>query len=374
MPKLALIEYFTTEEKVYIFVVRPGDDKPVVLESMVTEQALKECRDKLLGNEKKSIRGTLRMANHYKGPGADIDFFYDLYEFLIQPFLPYVEGYDTLYLVPHGWLHYFPLHALRDKDQIFLIERFKIVYSPSATVIKYCQVNNKVRRKEHVAHWDRSCLALGVGMEKDKPGSRDIFHNEAIYVAADLFGTKGSYRTGIEASKQYFLENCKDKDVLHTACHGYFNENQSLHSGLLLANGSRLPMTHENESGTIEVPDDMLLTAKEIFNLDIHSDLVVLSACVTGVNEKKPGDELIGLTRAFIYAGTPSVMVSLWSVNSKATLELMKSFYKYWTDREHPVSKVEALQKAQLEMLHSKDVFFTHPYFWAPFILVGDWL
>lgn len=373
MPKIALIEYFTTEEKIYIFVARPGDDKPIVLEVNIKEIHLKDCRDRLLGNEKRNIRGSFRMAN-FKGPGADIGYFFELSASLVHPFLPYVQEYDTLYLVPHGWLHYLPLHALRCTNGAFLIEQFKIVYSPSATVIKYCQAKNKSRQGENNSNRVRSCLALGVGKEGDSQQAHSFFHDEVRYVAKEVFGASGEFQTGLNASKKYFIEHCQHKDVIHTACHGHFDEIQPLKSGLLLSNGTRLPVFKSGESKITEVPEDMLLTAEDIFNLELHADLVVLSACVTGVNEKKPGDELIGLTRALIYAGTPSVIVSLWPVESESTLTLMRSFYKYWTNPGQPVSKVEALQKAQLDMLHSNSNYlWQHPVFWAPFILVGDW-
>ncbi len=374
MPKIALIEYFTTKEKVYIFVVRPEDDKPIVLEAKITETQLKDCRDKLLGNKKRNIKGSFRMAN-FKGPGAYIDYFYELSGELIHKFLPYVEGYDTLVLVPHGWLHYLPLHALKCEDGKYLIEKFKIVYSPSATVIKYCQDKNKARQNKNGANRDRNCLAFGVGIKSNKPIEHQLFHNEARYVAEEIFGARGECKIGVEASKKYFIENCNHKDVIHAACHGHFDELQPLESGLLFSNGTRLPIVNRKDSTIIEVPEDMLLTAEDIFNLELHADLVVLSACVTGVNENKPGDELIGLTRALIYAGTPSVIVSLWSVYSESTLELMKSFYKYWADPKQSFSKAEALQKAQLDMIHkSPDILWEHPFFWAPFILVGDWM
>jgi CHAT domain-containing protein len=107
---------------------------------------------------------------------------------------------------------------------------------------------------------------------------------------------------------------------------------------------------------------------KDIFNMNIKADLLVLSACGTGLNEQKPGDELIGLTRAFLYSGTRSIMVSLWPVCADSTLKLMESFYNKMKDEK--MSKAEALQKAQIDMLHNEQ--YRHPYYWAPFMLIGD--
>jgi CHAT domain-containing protein len=96
--------------------------------------------------------------------------------------------------------------------------------------------------------------------------------------------------------------------------------------------------------------------------------LVTLSACQTGINETKPGDELIGLTRALIYAGTSSVMVSLWSVDAASTKELMLHFYKLVKSGK---DRATALQQAQINIMSKEE--YSHPYYWAPFILVGDW-
>ena len=96
--------------------------------------------------------------------------------------------------------------------------------------------------------------------------------------------------------------------------------------------------------------------------------MVTLSACETGLNESKPGDELIGLTRSIIYAGAASVIVSLWSVYDPSTRELMIEFYKELKDGK---SKATALQQAQIKIMQKEE--YSHRYFWAPFVLVGDW-
>lgn len=88
----------------------------------------------------------------------------------------------------------------------------------------------------------------------------------------------------------------------------------------------------------------------------------------TGINERSPGDELIGLTRAFLYAGAPSVVVSLWSVDAQSTHDLMLEFYRHL---KNGVDKATALQKAQIKIMEKKE--YSHPYYWAPFALVGDW-
>src|SRR5262249_29936455 len=143
--------------------------------------------------------------------------------------------------------------------------------------------------------------------------------------------------------------------------------------------------------------EDGRLEVREIFGMDLKANLVVLSGCDTALGKLSTGDELVGLTRAFIYAGTPSVVASLWSVDDNSTAQLMASFYR----NLKTMSKVEALRQAQLGLIRgegqsdllarrgvggigklgetvksesrSQDSISTsHPYFWAPFILVGD--
>jgi CHAT domain-containing protein len=106
----------------------------------------------------------------------------------------------------------------------------------------------------------------------------------------------------------------------------------------------------------------------EIFNLKLNADLVVLSACETGLGKEVKGEGLIGLTRAFLYAGTPSVVVSLWQVQDRSTAELMVRFYRHLKNGQP--SKAEALRQAQLELIRHGT--FAHPYYWAPFVLVGQ--
>ena len=187
-----------------------------------------------------------------------------------------------------------------------------------------------------------------------------------------------------EASEEKSKSLSPSYDVLHFATHAQLNEDDPLSSAVLLAKGGK-------EDGRLEV--------REIFGMDLKANLVVLSGCDTGLGKLSTGDELVGLTRAFIYAGTPSVVASLWSVDDSSTAQLMASFYR----NLKTMSKVEALRQAQLELIRGEgrsdllarrgvggigklgetpepqspsqnpiSISTSHPYFWAPFILVGD--
>ena len=136
--------------------------------------------------------------------------------------------------------------------------------------------------------------------------------------------------------------------IIHFATHGDLNESDPLSSAVLLVPG-------EGEDGRLEV--------REVFGLDLHAKLVVLSACETGLGKLSRGDEVVGLQRAFLYAGTPAVVTTLWKVDDKATFELVRSFYS----RLDSTGPVEALRQAQVETMRA----FPHPYAWAAFGLSG---
>jgi CHAT domain-containing protein len=132
--------------------------------------------------------------------------------------------------------------------------------------------------------------------------------------------------------------------LVHFATHGELSESDPLSSAVLLVPGA-------GEDGRLEV--------REVFGLDLHARLVVLSACETGLGKLSRGDELVGLQRAFLYAGTPAVVTTLWKVDDRASYELVRAFY----DRLAAAGPVEALRQAQLEALGA----FPHPFAWAAF-------
>jgi CHAT domain-containing protein len=140
--------------------------------------------------------------------------------------------------------------------------------------------------------------------------------------------------------------------MVHFSTHGYLNEARPKFSGLVLS----LPRS--------ELQEDGLLSAYEIFNLKLNADLVVLSACETGLGKEVKGEGLMSLTRAFMYAGTPSVVVSLWNVNDQSAADLMIRFYR---NLQTGMTKGEALRQAQLETIRDNGF----PFFWAPFVLIG---
>lgn len=143
--------------------------------------------------------------------------------------------------------------------------------------------------------------------------------------------------------------------ILHFATHGLVNEKNPQLSGLILS----------PEDSTSK--EDGILHLGEIYNLNLNADLVVLSACETGLGQVAKGEGIIGLTRGFLYAGASNVLVSLWQVSDVTTADLMVDFYDKMLGG---MSKPEALRAAKLQMIR-RHPEYAKPYYWAPFILVG---
>lgn len=300
---------------------------------------------------------------------------------LLQPVSGMLIGKKSLVIVADGSLHRLPFEALflpgstvtRDdfRQLPYLIRRFAVSYAPSASVL--AELKNEQRTtapKGFIAFGDplyeqpvesttattlRSVVAAG------RINLQPLRHSrEEISAIAELFADDQRELFLGEAASE---ENVKAPErlsryrLLHFSTHGYLNEAKPRFSGLLLSQP-------QSVSGNTQ-PEDGLLSAYEIFNLKLKADLVVLSACETGLGKEVRGEGLMSLMRAFIYAGTPSVVVSLWQVNDESAADLMVRFYRHL--KRNGVSKSEALRQAQLETI--KDNGF--PFFWAPFILVG---
>jgi tetratricopeptide (TPR) repeat protein len=252
----------------------------------------------------------------------------DLYDRLVRPLADDLDG-EQLIIVPYGPLHGVPFHALYD-GQSYLIERYEISYATSATVMARCEARPRRRLEQ----------ALVVGVADD---GIPYVAQEAETVAAMLPGAQ--LLQGQEATMPALRTAAPGQDLLHLACHGLFRADNPLFSALRLGDG--------------------WLTVAEATKLRIAAGLVTLSACESGRSRVVEGDELLGLTRAFLGGGAASLVVSLWLVNDASTARLMEGFYRC-LQAGH--SKTAALRAAQRTLLATK----SHPYYWAPFILVGQ--
>jgi CHAT domain-containing protein len=242
-------------------------------------------------------------------------------------------------IVPYDILNYLPFQSLQDGKH-YLIENYSVSYLPSLSVLEYLK---KVQKKDTY-----KILAIGnpdlndpkmdlPAAEKEVDMIQDIFPNTAVFKR-----DKATAALVKRIAPMY--------DIIHFAAHGKYEAGDPLSSSLYLAEG-------EGEDGQLKV--------SEIFDMTINADMVVTSACQTAMGKIGRGDEVLGLTRAFMYAGANSVLGSLWSISDEATSVLMRDFYINIKTME----KTEALRHAQLKMIQSNK--YSHPFYWAAFNITG---
>lgn len=335
-PDVTVLEYYLTDSALYAWVL---DRKNINL--VKQDLSGKELRDLVVafrgftGTDalKRDLTITRRVSKEASDSGEK------LYARLISPVQKYITT-QKVCIVPYGILNYLPFQALYDGEK-YLVERYAISYIPSLSVLEFL---GKGEKKEQY-----KVLAFGNPDLKDPAmdlpaAEKEVMEISSIYPDAQVFkrekATKGLLK---KLSSQY--------DIIHFACHGQYVPEAPLASCIRLA--------PENE-------DDGRLEADEIFDMDMKADLIVTSACQTAIGQIGRGDEVVGLTRAFLYAGASSVLGSLWSISDEATAVFMKEFYASLKKFD----KAEALRHAQLKMIQSKE--YNNPFYWAAFNLTGS--
>jgi CHAT domain-containing protein/tetratricopeptide (TPR) repeat protein len=333
-----------------------------------------------------------------------------LYKVAVEP-AGTALGEKRLLIVADGALNYVPFEALVKSPESadysslpYLIRSNEVIYAPSASVIGVIkqQNNNRAGRAMLIladpVFNSNDARAKGAAASANDGDTRglgiqsalvDVTGQDAAATAgpakmqglplARLTGTrteaeqivKLAKTSGAQADIWLDLDanegNIETRDVtkyrvVHIATHGLLNAERPQFTGLVLS-----LVGNKTEDG--------FLRTDEVFNLRLGSPLVMLSACETGLGKEKRGEGVMGLTRAFMYAGAPTVGVSLWSVADKSTAELMTDFYKRLLGssaaESAPVSPSAAMRAAQLAMIADKK--YSAPFYWAPFVLVGDW-
>jgi tetratricopeptide (TPR) repeat protein len=278
-------------------------------------------------------------------------------------FLPEIAGAELICIAGHGPLHLLPMHALRTPDGKYLIERVGVVYCPSLSAAQ------RILRRE-ATKTDEPPRAMVAGV-----ASRNDAHPERFEADDGLFDPD-FWRINLAlgahgASKRRVLESAHDHEVIHFSCHGYFDAEEPLGSGLLLSDGRSRP---PSSSISFLERASFLLTARELRYAKLRADLVTLSACSTGVqNASGDGDEFEGLPRALLLAGASSILATLWNIDQASSADFFKLFYREWGRHKSGVARWEAVRRAQLSFLNSDDEWLRHPYHWAPYELIGDW-
>lgn len=310
----------------------------------------------------------------------------ELSEILFSPFNSNISG-KRLAIVSDGFLQYTPFQALRNpvSPDKFLADNYEIVILPSASVLAQLRENN-VRKNVHsktIAIFADPVFDLKDARVSNRSNSenlkqmaelkqvmRDFNFGENLprllfsrQEARNISNILGENQSDVSIDFDASVKNLENSDlseykILHFATHGFLNTSRPEFSGLVFSlydkNGQK---------------QDGFLSLNDIYNLEVSSDLVVLSACQTALGKEVRGEGLIGLSRGFLFAGSKSIVASLWKVDDSATAEFMKLFYRNLLEKKLPATS--ALQQAKLEM--KKIPRYKSPFYWSAFTLLGDW-
>ncbi|HEX7185694.1 MAG TPA: CHAT domain-containing protein [Thermoanaerobaculia bacterium] len=368
-PGTVLLTYSVGESRSYLFVIEaegvPGPGLslfPLAIGRKDLQREVDAFRG-LLGRSETLLSAVQQRGRH-------------LYDLLVRPAEPVLAKADRWLISPDGPLHVLPFAALLAGDH-YLAENQPIHVVASAAVYKEI----KATRPEKSSSATMELLAVGdplypAGLNTQAETATDTQVQMALRRGFRL-DPLPSTRNEVEAISKLFPEgrillggNATEETIkslapqarrLHFACHGLLDERFPLNSGLAFS------IPEHPEEGR----DNGLLQAWEIFeSVRLDADLVTLSACDTGLGKEMGGEGLVGLVRAFQFAGARSVLASLWSVSDISTAMLMERFYSYLRQGK---TKDEALGAAQLDLIRSEKSELSHPYHWAGFALYGDW-
>lgn len=358
--KTLLLEYFPTDDELYIFVVTRGAEpaiRTVPIKRADLAQLVIQYREALdnasePGVIERSSRGDLWKDDgkpEFKNDIAPIkDATLRLYDALIAPAQAEVDRSDTLIIVPAAELYYLPFHALgratANGSIDFLIEQKRFAYLASADLL------NAVSTVANAKHAQSAGPLLALG----NPDGSLPAATEEVAALGKMFA-EANVVTGKDATVAMVARSTAGTSYVHFATHGFINSLEPKESYLLLA----------GDPGRLSVKDIVEDNYKLSFD---GTRVVTLSACETNLGGFDPSAVYSSLSRAFAKAGAPTVIASLWSVNDVSTKETMAAFYK---ELAAGTSKAESLRRAQLAVMH--DPRFAHPYYWAPFVVLGDW-
>lgn len=349
--KEALLEYMLTDQHVFIFVI--------------TSQNISLKKVSFPANINTRMK-TLRQSITQKNFQAFIKHSHFFYQQLVQPAtLP--THINKLYIVPSGILYHLPWEALITRQaannsfdyrqQHYLLKQYIISYDYSATLVL-----NKVLQKRFKT--TAQLLAFAPEFSAGNDYMDDTLRSQLVSLSGAQKEVKvlhklyqGELFTGQNATEQQFRTHIKEASVLHLATHAVINDQHPALSKLLFSLSSK------------DTLNDGYLHAYELHNLQLNTELVTLSACNTGFGKIQTGEGVMSLGRAFAYAGSPNVLMSLWSVPDGSTSKIMTEFYKHLAGG---MPKDVALRKAKLAYLNNADNMTSNPFYWSSFVLIGN--
>ncbi len=355
--KQALINYKLTDTLLYIFITTHDLFEVVSMPFKdIARQNIQDYKSALTNSD----FGHHTMDDFHRFTDAA----YKLYQSLIQPIEKFIKN-KSLIILPDESLNYISFDALLSspasnqsdyRSLDYLIKKYPLSYSSlSATYLfKFRKTQNRKGKDEILAFApDYSKFSTkGTFQQVDLsplPGAEEEIKNISRYLPTQIF-------TGDQATKENFLQYSGKYNLLHLAMHTMILDNQPMYSQLAFT-----PVSDSLKSNFLNV--------YEIFDLRLNADMAVLSACNTGLGALKNGEGLISLSGGFLYAGVPSIIVTLWPVRDQSSALLMDEFYHQLSKGK---SKDLALQKAKTKYLFDSDAMKVHPYYWAGYIHLGD--
>jgi len=357
-PDMALIEYLVADKKLYIFLVTSKTlgvkevdvPKEVVVDGVQFIRSIVSIPHFVFPIGSLNT-DTLEPLDTARSQYSDIFMTpfkkksADLYDLLITPIEQELSGINILCIIPNGSLHYLPFGLLGKSDSAgkfrFLMEDRDVLTLCDQSFVTFAQ-----EKEKDVRAWQ--ILSLGNADDSLKNAGDEANRIASLYAGSDAF-------LGKQATEDK-VKTCAEKyNAIHFATHGVLDPKKIEDSKIVLA-----PNPASNEDGNLRL--------EEVWGLNLEGiRLVTLSACETAVGKKSAGDEIISLENAFVFSGAHTVIATLWPVDDEATGLLMEKFYTNL--REH--NKIDAMRLAQLEL--RSDPAYAHPFYWAPFIIVGDW-
>jgi len=322
---VAVIEYFRVRERILAALITRERCEIVPLTPLSRVVNLM----RMLQFQLSKFRLGAEYARSFAGPmlEATREHLRELHQELLAPLLQLWQG-EHIVFVPHDVLHYLPFHALHDGRK-YLLDSCSVSYAPSATVYALCHAKPPLH--------EGASLVLGV------PDAQAPFILEEARAVAGMLPAAELYLRE-DARLHVLKEKGRAARWIHIAAHGSFRQDNPMFSGIRLGDGH--------------------LGLYDLYQLQLPAELVTLSGCATGMNVVAAGDELLGLVRGLLSAGAQSLLLSLWDVHDESTAEFMKLFYARLPSRE---DKAQALRQAMLEQRER----YPHPYYWAPFLLIG---
>lgn len=259
---------------------------------------------------------------------------------IFLPLEPYLENKKFTVIIPHSSLCYLPFQTLC-REGHYLVEEYIFSYAPSINTYFFSLARGGTEPKTFIGFgnpaFSNQSLPPLPASELEVKEIAKLFERKEIYL-------------GKEATEAQLYQKAAGFDVVHLSTHAVADETRPLLSSIALAEDQM---------------HDGVVLASEVFSLPLSAQCVVLSACQTALGKYSPTEGLVGFTRSFFYAGTPTLIASLWSVFDRSTMELFVAFYQHWLAGQ---SKAEAMQKAQKELAQR----YPHPVFWAGFVIQGS--